>query len=40
VDRNMNEPEFANLMSQILEDMLKGEWEKGKYNNLPKVEEF
>jgi len=29
VDRHMNEPEFADLMAKLLDDMLSGRWEKG-----------
>ena len=37
VDRHMNEPEFADLMSGILEDMLKGTWHKGSCDELPDI---
>jgi uncharacterized protein (UPF0261 family) len=29
VDRHMNEPEVADLMARLLDDMLSGRWEKG-----------
>ena len=38
VDKHMNEPEFADLMSGILADMLNGKWEKGSRNNLSYVQ--
>jgi uncharacterized protein (UPF0261 family) len=38
VDKHMNEPEFADLMSDILADMLNGKWEKGSRNNLSYVQ--
>jgi uncharacterized protein (UPF0261 family) len=34
VNHHMNETEFADLMAEILSDMLNGNWYKGKYNNL------
>mgnify|MGYP001274456837 CR=1 FL=1 len=37
VDRHMNEPEFADLMSGLLIDMLKGRWQKGSRNNMPGI---
>lgn len=33
VDCEMNDPEFADLMSGILVDMLNGRWEKGQHNS-------
>ncbi|MBE6021462.1 MAG: Tm-1-like ATP-binding domain-containing protein [Firmicutes bacterium] len=38
VDRHMNEPEFADLLSKILNDMLDGIWEKGQYTGQPGIE--
>jgi uncharacterized protein (UPF0261 family) len=35
VDRHMNEPEFADLMAQLLDDMLSGTWKKGGQRNWP-----
>jgi len=34
----MNEPEFADLLSKILNDMLDGVWEKGQYTDKPGIE--
>ncbi|MDL2210240.1 Tm-1-like ATP-binding domain-containing protein [Desulfovibrio sp. OttesenSCG-928-O18] len=33
-DLHLNQPEFGRLMAQVLEDMLKGTYKKGKYANL------
>ena len=38
VDRHMNEPEFADLMSGILLDMLEGRWKKGDRSNQPGIQ--
>jgi uncharacterized protein (UPF0261 family) len=35
VDRHMNEPAFADLMSELLEEMLAGRWQKGSHGALP-----
>ena len=37
VDRHMNEPEFADLMAQILDEMLAGTWQKGSRRGMEKV---
>ncbi len=37
VDRHMNEPEFADLMSGILADMLAGKWHKGQRAKAPEI---
>ncbi len=39
VDKHLNEPEFALLMANILNDMLKGQYTKGKYADLEYVVE-
>lgn len=40
VDKHMNEPEFADLMAGLLEDMLAGRWKKGSRADLPYVIPF
>lgn len=40
VDRHMNEPEFADLMAELLDEMLSGTWKKGSHHNLPEIIEF
>ncbi len=35
VDRHMNEPEFADLMAALLEEMLAGSWRKGSHQADP-----
>jgi uncharacterized protein (UPF0261 family) len=35
VDRHMNEPEFADLMAELLEEMLAGSWRKGSHQADP-----
>jgi len=40
VDKHMNEPEFADLMSELLEEMLTGRWDKGSHHNLAEVVRF
>jgi uncharacterized protein (UPF0261 family) len=40
VDRHMNEPEFADLMAELLDEMLVGSWKKGSHHNLPEIVEF
>ncbi|NPV92705.1 MAG: Tm-1-like ATP-binding domain-containing protein [Firmicutes bacterium] len=37
VDKHMNEPEFADLMAGLLEEMLAGNWKKGSRTDLPYV---
>lgn len=34
-DYHMNQPEFADLMSGILQEMLEGRWDKGTHNGGP-----
>ncbi|KUK10961.1 MAG: Uncharacterized protein XD50_0787 [Clostridia bacterium 41_269] len=34
VDKHLNEPEFADLMSELLEEMLTGRWKKGSHHDL------
>ncbi len=31
VDKHINDPEFAELLARILDDMISGRWQKGKY---------
>lgn len=38
VDKHMNEPEFADLVSGILNDMLDGKWKKNSRSNLSYVQ--
>ncbi|ATW24268.1 Tm-1-like ATP-binding domain-containing protein [Candidatus Formimonas warabiya] len=38
VDKHMNEPEFSDLMSGILSDMLNGKWEKNSRSDLAYVQ--
>lgn len=33
VDKHMNEPEFADFMSELLEEMLAGKWQKGSHHD-------
>lgn len=40
VDRHLNEPEFADLMAELLEEMLRGKWQKGSHQGLPEVIPF
>jgi len=40
VDRHMNEPEFADLMAELLEEMLAGTWRKGSHQGIPEVVPF
>lgn len=35
VDRHMNEPEFADLMAALLDEMLAGSWHKGSHATRP-----
>lgn len=37
VDKHLNEPEVADLMSELLEEMLEGTWKKGSHQQLPYV---
>lgn len=37
VDRHMNEPEFADLMAELLEEMLAGRWHKGSHGTGPDI---
>ena len=36
----MNEPEVADIMAELLDEMLKGQWKKGSHQNLPIVLPF
>jgi uncharacterized protein (UPF0261 family) len=38
VDQHMNQPEFSNLMSSLLIDMLNGTWKKGSLKGKPGIE--
>jgi len=40
VDRHMNEPEFADIMSELLEEMLSGTWRKGSHQSIPDAVPF
>lgn len=40
IDRHLNEPEFADLMTELLQEMLQGKWRKGSHQNLPDVIPF
>jgi len=40
VDRHMNEPEFADLMAELLDEMLSGTWKKGSHHNIPEFIPF
>jgi uncharacterized protein (UPF0261 family) len=40
IDRHMNEPEFADLMADLLDEMLAGTWKKGNRQNLPEIVKF
>ena len=40
VDKHLNEPEFADLMAELLEEMLNGKWKKGSHSGLPYVIPF
>jgi uncharacterized protein (UPF0261 family) len=37
VDKHMNQPEFADLMADLLTEMLDGKWVKGSHHNLAYV---
>jgi hypothetical protein len=36
----MNEPEFADLMAELLDEMMSGTWKKGSHKTAPRVLEF
>jgi hypothetical protein len=36
----MNEPAFADLMAELLEEMLTGRWRKGSHQALPEAVPF
>ena len=40
VDRHMNDPAFADLMAELLEEMLTGRWTKGSHHDRPDVFEL
>jgi len=40
VDQHMNEAEFADLMAELLDEMLAGTWKKGSHHNLPEIVPF
>ena len=40
VDKHLNEPEFSDLMSELLEEMLNGTWKKGSHQDLPYIVPF
>ena len=40
VDKHLNEPEFADLMAELLEEMLNGTWKKGSHQDLPYIVKF
>jgi len=40
VDRHMNEAPFADLMAELLDEMLSGTWKKGSHHDLPEVSEL
>lgn len=37
LDKHMNEPEVADLMVDLLAEMLNNNWKKGRYTNLPYI---
>lgn len=39
-DLHMNQPEFAELMAQLLEEMLNGQWQKGSHTDRPYIIPF
>jgi uncharacterized protein (UPF0261 family) len=39
VDRHMNDPVFADLMAELLDEMLGGKWHKGSHHDRPDVVE-
>ncbi len=40
VDKHMNEPEFADIQAELLDEMLAGKWVKGSHQTLPYVIPF
>ena len=40
VDKHMNEPEFADFMAELLNEMLSGKWTKGSHQDLSYVIPF
>jgi len=40
LDKHMNEPEVADAMAEILDEMLKGTWKKGSHQDLPYAVKF
>jgi uncharacterized protein (UPF0261 family) len=40
VDKHMNEPEVADLMAELLEEMLASQWKKGSHQDLAYVVPF
>lgn len=40
VDKHLNEPEFADLMAELLDEMLAGKWMKGSHRDLPYILPF
>jgi uncharacterized protein (UPF0261 family) len=40
VDRHMNETAFADLMAELLDEMLSGKWKKGSHQDLPEIVQF
>jgi len=40
VDRHMNDPAFADLMAELLDEMLAGKWLKGSHHDRPDVVEL
>jgi uncharacterized protein (UPF0261 family) len=40
VDKHMNEPEFADILAELLDEMLSGKWTKGSHHDLPYVIPF
>lgn len=40
VDKHLNEPDFSDLMSELLEEMITGKWKKGSHHDLPYIVQF
>jgi uncharacterized protein (UPF0261 family) len=40
VDKHMNEPEVADIMAELLDEMLASKWHKGSHQDLPYVVQF
>ena len=40
VDKHLNQPEFSDLMSELLEEMLDKTWTKDSHQNLPYIVPF